>query len=123
MTALVSETFYCLLSTVHHHATPAHQQTLLRDPHTLSPLFNLSRSHAQSADPWIRGFHCQGYPADTFALDFVNRHPWFSFSMQLMLVMMFVCFVALGVAMAYEYGPWQHNRVGGGIEARKKKEY
>ncbi len=118
MTTLISETFYCLLSTLHHHATPLHQQTLLRDPKTLSPLYNLSLSHSKADDPWIRSFHYQGYPADTFALDFVDRHLWFSFSLQLMLVLMFVCFVALGVALAYEYGPWQHNRLGGGTQAR-----
>ena len=118
MTTLISETFYCLLSSLHYHATPEHQQILLRDPQTLSPLYNLSRSHSQADDPWIRDYHCKGYPADTFAIDFVNRHPWISFSLQLMLILMFVCFVALGVALAYEYGPWEHNRVGGGAQER-----
>ena len=122
MSMFISESLYCLISTVHHFATPDRQKTLMRDPKTSSSLYNLSLSYQTSDDSWRRNFHCSGYPADTFALDFVDRHPWFSLALQSMLILMFVCFVALGIALAYEYGPWEHNR-NGGTHTRQKREY
>ena len=82
MALLVSDYFYRMVSTLYHFATPSSQQHAQSDPVDRSFLYNYSLNVNLSSGPdleYHRTFDCWGFPSDTFALSFVERHPYFSF--------------------------------------------